>query len=145
VDLKKGRGKAAALALPVRWAMDQCNPFPNARNPSVACEGARSHCRAGPRSAYTGAAHEVRDRRLHTANAAADGLYSASYFGAIWSSSRTKLYFSHAINPLAAGASYSVQWTQTTTVLWKNNATDGLVSSCTTLPDASGPDATDRL
>ena len=145
VVLKKGRGEAAALALPKRWARDQCNPLPNARNPSLACEGARSHCRAGPRSVYTGAAHGVHDRLLHTAIAAADGLYSASYFGAIWSTSRTKLYFPHAINPLAVGASYSVQRAQTTMVLWTNNATDGLVSSCTTLPDASGPDATDRL
>jgi hypothetical protein len=39
VDLKKGRGEAAALALPGRWATDQCNPLPNARNLSLAWRG----------------------------------------------------------------------------------------------------------
>ena len=34
-------------ALPGRWAMDQCNPLPNARNLSLACEGAKLGCSAG--------------------------------------------------------------------------------------------------
>jgi hypothetical protein len=45
----------------------QRNPSANARQYSLACEGARSGCRAGPRSAYTGAAHEDRDWLLPNA------------------------------------------------------------------------------
>ena len=77
MDLKKGRGEAATLALPKHWAMDQCNPLPKARSPSLACEGAKLGCRADPRSAYTGAPHEDRDWRSLAGHAAADGLYSA--------------------------------------------------------------------
>ena len=118
MDLKKGRGEAATLALSKHWAMDQCNPLPNAQNPSLACEGAKLGCRADPRSAYTGAAHEDRDWRSLPGHAAADGLYSASYLGAIWSAVRMEWHFSHAINTFAAGASYSVQKAQTAIVLW---------------------------
>ena len=118
VDLKKGRGEAATLALSKHWARDQCNPLPNAQNPSLACEGAKLGCRADPRSAYTGAAHEDRDWRSLPGHAAADGLYSASYLGAIWSAVRMEWHFSHAINTFAAGASYSVQKAQTAIVLW---------------------------